>query len=214
MSFKTIKILIADDHPLIREGLQKILKEESDMEVRYEARNTQELLELVQHHNLDVVVMDISMPGRSGLDALRELKQHAPKLPVLVLSMHPEERFAVRAIKLGAAGYLTKETAPQELVKAIRKVVLGGKYITPQVAEKLAIEVGAPAEKAPHEILSEREYQLLRLIASGKSIKKIAKELCLSVNTVYSYRINLLEKMNMKSDIELTQYALRNGLVD
>src|SRR6266849_5609089 len=166
-----IKILIADDHPLVREGLKKILKDESDMEVQFEARNSQEVLEFIEGHDLDAVVMDISMPGKSGLDALKEIRQRFPKLPILFLSMHPEDRFAVRAIRLGAAGYLTKESAPRELVKAIRKVVRGGKYITQTVAEKLALEVEAAPEKPIHETLSDREFQILCLIASGKSVK-------------------------------------------
>ncbi len=209
-----IKILIADDHPLVREGLKKILKDESDMEVQFEARNSQEVLEFIEGHDLDAVVMDISMPGKSGLDALKEIRQRFPKLPILFLSMHPEDRFAVRAIRLGAAGYLTKESAPRELVKAIRKVVRGGKYITQTVAEKLALEVEAATEKPIHETLSDREFQILCLIASGKSVKVIAGELSLSTHTVNTYRARILEKMSMKTNVDLTQYAIRNRLVD
>ena len=209
-----IKILIADDHPLVREGLKKILKEESDMEVQCEARNTQEILQLLQQHSLDAVVMDISMPGKSGLDILGEIKHRFPRLPVLFLSMHPEDRFAVRAIRLGAAGYLTKESAPRELVRAIRKVVQGGKYITQAVAEKLALEVQSPGEKPLHESLSDREFQIMCLIASGRSVKEIASELSLSGHTVNTYRTRVLEKMSMKSNVDLTQYAIRNRLVD
>lgn len=184
------------------------------MEVQCEARNTQEVLQLLQQHLLDAVVMDISMPGKSGLDILGEIKQRFPKLPVLFLSMHPEDRFAVRAIRLGAAGYLTKESAPRELVKAIRKVVQGGKYITQAVAEKLALEVQAPREKPLHESLSDREFQIMCLIASGRSVKEIASELSLSPHTVNTYRTRVLEKMSMKTNVDLTQYAIRNRLVD
>ena len=209
-----IRILIADDHPLVREGLKKTLKEEPDFRVCCEAKDSAGVLSLLKVHVHDVVVMDIAMPGKSGLEALAELKHDYPKLPVLILSMHPEERFAVRAIKSGAAGYMTKEAVPQELVRAIRKVVQGGRYITPSVAEKLAIEVGTSAAQAPHETLSNREFQLFCLIASGKTIKKIAKEMYLSINTVHTYRRRILEKMGMKTNAEMTQYALRNKLVD
>ncbi len=209
-----IRILIADDHPLVREGLKKILKEESDMDVRCEASNSQEVLQHLEQHSLDAVVMDISMPGKSGLDILKDIRQRFPKLPILFLSMHPADRFAVRALRLGAAGYLTKESAPRELVRAIRKVVQGGKYITKKVAEELALDVEAPREKPPHETLSDREFEILRLIASGKSVKDISEELSLSRHTVNTYRARVLEKMNMKSNVDLTQYAIRNGLVD
>ena len=183
-----IKILIADDHPLIREGLKKTLREEHDVEVVCEARNGREVLDLIDKHDLNVIVMDLSMPGINGLEVLSELKKNKSRLPVLILSMHPEERFAIRAFRAGAAGYLTKESAPQELINAIRKVVTGGKYITPSVAEQLAIELENNTNKLPHEILSNRELEVLCMIASDISINDIAEKLCLSVNTVHSYR--------------------------
>jgi DNA-binding NarL/FixJ family response regulator len=206
-----IKILIADDHPLVREGLKKVLIRQPDMKVVCEAGNSQELLLQVQQHDLDVIVMDLAMPGRSGLEVLREVKERFPGIPVLILSMYPEDRFAVRTIRAGAAGYLTKESAPQELVKAIRHVVQGRKYITPTVAERLASD--DPAQKPPHETLSDREMQILCLIASGKTVKEIADELSLSISSIRTYRARILEKMNMRSDNDLTQYALRNQLI-
>jgi DNA-binding NarL/FixJ family response regulator len=209
-----IKILIADDHPLFREGLKKTLSEEADLNVCCEAQDSNELSQKLRVHQHGVVIVDINMPGRSGLEVLKEIRTEYPKLPVLVLSMYPEDRFAVRAIRDGAAGYLTKETVPNQLVKAIREVTNGKKYITPSVAEKLALEIEAPTDKPLHESLSNREYQLLCSIASGKSMKVIAEQLCISVNTVKSYRARLLQKMNLKTNVELTQYALRNKLVD
>lgn len=209
-----IRVLIADDHPLVREGLKKILKGEVDISVVGVAANGAELLSIVQNQNLDVVVMDFSMPGRTGLDVLKELRDHRPKLPVLILSMHPEERFAVRVLKAGAAGYLTKESAPEELVKAIHKVAGGGKYVTPTLAEKLACDVGKNPDNPPHETLSDREYQIMCMIASGTSVKEISEELSLSINTINTYRARILEKMDMKTNIDLTHYALRNGLID
>lgn len=184
------------------------------MDVQCEAKNSQEVLQLLDQHSLDAVVMDISMPGKSGLEILKDIKQRFPKLPILFLSMHPADRFAVRALRLGAAGYLTKESAPRELVKAIRKVVQGGKYITQKVAEELALEVETPREKPLHDTLSDREFEIMCLIASGKTVKDISKELSLSRHTVNTYRTRVLEKMNMKTNVDLTQYAIRNHLVD
>jgi two-component system invasion response regulator UvrY len=209
-----IKILIADDHPLVREGLKKTLKAETGMSVVCEAGNAHELLLQLQKHEVDVVVMDLSMPGNSGLDVLKEIKERFPKLPVLILSMHPEDRFAVRSIRAGAAGYLTKESAPQELVKAIERVAQGGKYITVTVAERLAFDIGTAPKTALHDALSDREFQIFRLIASGKSIKEIAEELFLSESSIRTYRNRILEKMDLHSDVELAQYAVRNRLVE
>ncbi len=207
-----IRILIADDHAVVRRGLRQTVAEEADLAVVGEAANGPELLGLVRKQPCDVVVLDISMPGRSGLDVLKDIKQEHPKLPLLVLSMHPEDQYAVRALKMGAAGYLTKETAPEELVAAIRKVISGGRYVSPSLAERLAIGLTTDVER-PHESLSEREYQVLCLIGSGKSVSEIATELSLSVKTVSTYRARILEKMNMKNNAELTHYAIRNGLV-
>jgi len=209
-----IKILIADDHPIVREGLKQILAEEPDMGIFGEAQNSQEVLEVVQKQNWDVVVLDITMPGRGGIDVLKELKDRYPKLPVLMLSMHPEDQYAVRALRLGAAGYIVKGSAPEELVKAIRKILGGGKYITSTLAEKLAFYLEMETEKALHENLSDREYQVMVLIASGKRLSEIAEDFSLSIKTISTYRGRILEKMKMKSNVELTQYVIRNNLVE
>ena len=179
-----------------------------------EAINGQEVLDKVRAEAWDVVILDISMPDCSGLDILKQLKSERPKLPVLVLSMHSEDQYAVRALKAGASGYLTKDSAPDELVKAIRKVVSGGRYVGSCLAERLAFEIGADSSKLPHETLSDREFQVLRLIASGKSVTEIAAELYLSSKTVSTYRVRLLQKMNLKTNAELMHYAMQNRLVD
>ncbi|MBI5652267.1 MAG: response regulator transcription factor [Chloroflexi bacterium] len=208
------KILIADDHALVREGLKKILKSETDMLVAGEAQNAAEVLEHVKTAPPDIVLLDISMPGMSGLDVLKELKQLYPRLPVLILSMHPEDRFAIRALKAGAAGYITKESAVGALVDAIRKIAAGGKYVSPALAERLAVEVEQDTAKPLHENLSDREYQVMRLIASGKKVSEIAPELHLSISTVNTYRARVLEKMKLQSNVELTRYAMENKLID
>jgi two-component system invasion response regulator UvrY len=208
-----IRVLIADDHPVVRRGLRRILEDEAGMEVTGEAENAQETLNLASDKECDVLVLDIEMPGRSGLDVLKELKKRQPKLPVLVLSIHPEEQFAVRVLRAGAVGYLTKESAPEELIKAIRAVQGGGKYISASVAEELANELERPAGKAPHETLSDREFEVLQMIASGKSVSQIAKELSFSVKTISTYRARILAKMGMKTNAELTHYAIENKLV-
>ena len=209
-----VRILIADDHALIREGLKKILKAAQDISVVSEAQNAREVMEEVKKQELDVVILDISLPGKSGLELLKDLKQDYPALPILILSMHPEDRFAVRALKAGAAGYVTKESAVEELVKAIRKVVHGRKYVSPALAEKLAFDLETDTGKPPHENLSDREYQVMCLIAVGKSVREIAGELFLSISTVNTYRGRILEKMNMKTDAELIRYAVQNQLID
>lgn len=208
-----IRILVADDHAIVRRGLRQIVADESDMEVVGEAQTTQEILDLARQEEWDVIVLNISMPGRGGFEALKALKQTHSKRPVLVLSMYPEDQFAVRAFRAGAAGYMIKESAPEELVQAIRKVVRGGKYVSPSLAEKLAAELGEDAERPPHEALSEREYHVLRLLASGKTVTQIAAEMSLSVKTISTYRARLLEKMRMKTNAEVTRYAIENRLV-
>jgi two-component system invasion response regulator UvrY len=208
-----IRILIADDHTVVRRGVKEIVSEEPDMVVAGEAHTAQEVLELVRTQQWDVVVLDISMPGRSGLDVLKELKQERPHLPVLVLSMHPEDQYAVRVLKMGAAGYLTKGSTSEELVKAIRKVVTRGRYVSPSLAEKLAVDLASNDERPPQETLSTREYQVLCLIGSGKGVTEIAAELSLSVKTISMYRARILEKMNMKNNAELIFYAIQNRLV-
>lgn len=183
------------------------------MEVAGEAQNAQQVLDLANRKECDVLVLDIELPGRSGLDALKELKKSLPKLPVLVLSIHPVEQFAVRVLRAGAVGYLTKESAPEELVRAIRTVRAGGKYITSSVADQLASEIRRPTEKAPHDTLSDREFKVLRMIASGKTVSQIAKDLSFSVKTISTYRARILAKMGMKTNAELTHYAIENKLV-
>lgn len=210
-----IKVLIADDHAVVRSGLKQIL-DETDGEIRVEgeATNGREVLEKVQARDWDVLVLDITMPGRSGLDILKDIRQFKPGLPVLILSMHAEEQFATRMLKAGASGYLNKESAPEELVKAIRKVYGGGKYVSAAQAERMVMELTGDPTKQPHELLSDREYEILCLIASGKTATQIAKELCLSVKTVSTYRSRILEKMNLSTNAQLTHYAIKNGLVN
>jgi DNA-binding NarL/FixJ family response regulator len=207
------RILITDDHATMRVGIKQILKEKFRGVTFGEAANVVEALRHLDEHRWDLLILDISMPGRDGLDALREIKQKHPSLPVLMFSVHPEEQFAVRAFKLGAAGYLPKERTPEELPLAVRKILAGGTYVTPSAAERLAGQLGARANLLPHESLSEREFQVLRLIATGLSGKHIATELGLSQKTVSTYRARLLEKMNLATTADLIQYAIRHQLV-
>lgn len=208
------KILIADDHAVVRKGLKQILTETLDMVAAGEASTGQGVLDMLRENEYDVVILDISMPGRSGLDIMKDLKNKKSSIPVLVLSIHPEEQYAVRALKAGASGYLTKESAPDELVVAIRKVAQGGKYVTTSLAEKLAFDLGKANEKPLHETLSDREFQVMCMIGSGKTVKEIAEELCLSIKTISTYRSRILEKTKMKNNAEITRYAIKNGLVD
>ena len=208
------RILIVDDHSVVRRGLKQILVDEFKKAEFGEASNAGEALERVRKEAWDAVVLDITMPGRSGLEALKEIKEAKPKLPVLVLSMHPEGQFAVRVLKRGASGYMTKESAPEELVGAIKKVLAGGRYVSPSLAEKLATYLSADGQKPPQEKLSDREFQVLRLIASGKIVSEIAKELSLSVKTISTYRARILEKMGMKNNAELMHYAMQHQLVE
>ena len=209
-----LRILIADDHAIVRQGLKQIVTETRDMIVAGEASNGQELLSKIKEDDYDVVVLDITMPKRNGMDVLRQLRAERPRLPVLMLSMHPEEQYALRALKAGASGYLTKESAPDELVVAVRKVAGGGKYISSSLAEKLAFELEAGRGQALHETLSDREYQVLCLIATGKTVTEIGRQLALSEKTISTYRSRILEKMKMKNNAELTYYAIKNQLVD
>ncbi len=209
-----ITILVVDDHPVVRRGVRQILAEDPDLVVGGEARDGQEARHLVRARDWDVVLLDLSLPDQSGLEVLKDLRKQYPRLPVLVLSMHSEEQFAVRALKAGAAGYLTKESAPQDLVEAIHKVVNGGKHVSATLAERLAADLGSATDLPPHERLSDREYQVLRLIASGKTVGQIASQLSLSVKTISTYRSRILEKMHMKTNAELTHYALRNRVVE
>jgi DNA-binding NarL/FixJ family response regulator len=209
-----MRVLIADDHAVVRRGLVELLADEYPNLSVGEARDAGEVLKLAHEQEWDIIILDISMPGRSGLEVLKELKGERPKLPVLVLSSHPEEQYAIRVLKAGAAGYMSKEAAPESLIEGIRKVIGGGRYVSPGVAELLATSLGIDQERLPHENLSDREYEVLRLIGSGKTVGEIAGELSLSVKTISTYRARILEKMGMKTNAELTHYALKHGLVD
>ena len=214
MAVEKIKILIADDHAIVREGLKQIVAEEKDILVAGEAENASSLMELLAREKWSLVVLDINMPGKSGLEALKDIKLQYPDLPVLILSMFSEDQYGLRAIKAGASGYLKKVSAPTELVVAIKKIVSGGKYINQSLAEKLAEKFDETGKASLHEKLSDREYQIMCNIALGKSAEEIAQELSLSINTVYTYRNRILEKMSMKSNVELTQYVFSNKLVE
>jgi len=206
-------ILIADDHTIIRKGLKQILSDEFPSAVIEEAEDGESVLQKVIAGGWDVIICDLNMPGRSGLEVVHEIKKHFPALPVLILSMHTEEQYAIRSLKAGASGYLNKSQAPQELVTAIQLVLQGRKYITAATAEKLAIEMLDNSGKQPHELLSDREFDVLKLIASGKAVSEIAEILCLGITTISTYRARVLAKMNMKTNSELTRYALENKLV-
>ena len=209
-----IRILIADDHAILRRGLKEILVRELEGAVCGEAEDARQVLAQVQSEEWDAVILDITMQGRSGVDALRDLKALRPKLPVLVLSMHPEDQYGRRVLKAGASGYMNKESAPEELIKALRKVLAGGRYVSPVLAERLALDLSQDAERPAHEVLSDREFEVLRMIASGRTVSQIAEELHLGVPTVSTYRARILQKMNMTTTAELMHYALRNHLVD
>lgn len=208
-----IRILIVDDHKMFREGLKQILVKHSDMRVIDEAGNGQEALEKILRLKLDVVLLDITLPGKSGPDLLSEIKKNKPELAVLVLSMHPEDQYAVRMMKAGALGYVTKESAPEELITAIRKVSTGGRYISTKLAEEMAVALDSNTPKLPHQLLSNREFQVMRMLASGKSLKEIADELFISEKTVTTYRARVLEKMHLHNNVELTLYAIEHKLL-
>ncbi len=209
-----IKVIIVDDHSVVRKGLRQIIEETNDIVVADEASSGYELLERIREKNYDVVLLDISMPGKDGLDTLKEIRNFKPDIKVLMFTVYPEEQYAVRVLKAGAYGYINKESEPDEIIGAIRKVSQGRKYVSPELAELLAANIGSSAEAAKHEILSDREFQVMCMIASGKTVREIAEELALSINTISTYRIRILEKMNMKSNAELTHYAIRNNLVE
>lgn len=209
-----IKVVVIDDHAVVREGLKRIISENPGMTVSGEAGDGFEALNVIRKESCDVVLLDISMPNKNGLDILKQLHVELPRLPVLVLSMHSEEQYAVRVLRAGAAGYLTKESAPAKLVEAIRKVVRGGRYVSPTLAEKLVFNLDLPTDRPLHEILSDREYQVMCMIASGKTVSEIASELNLSVKTISTYRVRVLDKLKMKNNSEMTRYAIKEGLVD
>lgn len=208
-----IRVLVVDDHPVVRKGLTMVLAEEPEIQEVGEADSAAGMLAMLGASSWDVVVLDISLPDRSGLEILRDIKAMRPELPVLILSMHPEDLYAPRVLKAGAAGYVSKDSAAEELVSAVKKVVGGGKYVSPSLAERLAEIIDDDYRGAPHERLSDREFQVMRMLAQGKRLKDIADELCLSVKTVSTYRARVLEKMGMESNAELTYYALKNGLI-
>jgi len=214
MSRTRLRVLIADDHAIVRQGLRQILSDTPDLEVAGEADNGVAAIQLARSRAWDVMLMDVSMPDRNGIEALKMIRKEFPRLPVLILSMYPEDQYAIRALKAGAAGYLTKQSAPEQLVHAIRQVASGKKYVSATVALELADAITEDSERAPHERLSDREFQTLRLIASGKTLTQISTELNLSVKTVSVYRARLLEKMKLKNNAELTHYGLKHGLVD
>ncbi len=209
-----IRILIADDHTVVRKGLKQILLEGFPTAEIEEAVDADELFKKVLKGEWDVIISDLSMPGRSGMESLQQIKQLYPKLPVLILSVHSEDHYALRVLKAGAAGYLTKDSAPDELVKAVRRVLTGKKFITAAVAEKLASSIDQDSEKMSHEHLSDREFEVLKLLATGKSVSDIAGQLSLSVTTVSTYRARILAKMNMKTNADLILYAVENKLID
>lgn len=209
-----IKLIIADDHPIVREGLKQIIADSPHFTVSDEAGDGPELLDKVRKEDFDVIILDLKMPGMDGLDVLKQLKVEKPRIPVIILTVHPEAQYALRILRAGASGYLTKESVSAELITAIRKVHRGGKYISPGLAEKIAFALDTDSEKMLHETLSDREYQVMYMIASGKTVTEIAEEINLSVKTISTYRARILEKMNMKTNAELTRYAFQNSLID
>ena len=209
-----IRIVVADDHTIVREGLKQVLSAASELAVVGEAQNGHEVLQRVRELEFEVLLLDMSMPGKSGIELIKQVREEKPKLRILVLSMHQERQYAVRAIKAGAAGYLTKESASAQLVSAIRKVAGGGAYITGEVAEQLALGAMPQTDGPPHRALSDREFQVFRLLVSGKSVSDIAEELSLSVKTVSTHKARLMRKMNLRNQTELIRYAMRHRLID
>jgi DNA-binding NarL/FixJ family response regulator len=209
-----IRVVIADDHAIVRQGLRQILSAHGDFEVVGEAANHGEVMQLLRREACDVLLLDIAMPGKNGIDTLKQLRLEKPKLPVLVLSMYPEDQYAFRALKAGASGYLTKMTAADQLVDAIRTITRGRKYITPELAQSLAESFDRDTEIEPHSLLSDREFQTLKLIASGKPLAQIGAELALSPKTVSVYRARLLAKLGLHTNADLTRYAIEHGLLE
>jgi len=209
-----IRVLLADDHTIVRAGLKEILADTGDITVAAEATNGQEVMARIRAQDYDVAVLDMSMPGRSGIELIKQVKDEKPKLRILVLTMHSEEQYAVRALKAGASGYLTKDSAAEQLVAAIRKIAAGGAYFSLETAERLVLEAAPRAEAAPHTLLSDREFQVLQLIAGGQSVGGIAKRLALSVKTVSTHKTRILQKMGLANQAELIRYALEHKLLD
>jgi two-component system invasion response regulator UvrY len=210
----TIRVIVADDHPILRAGMVSVLNASSDLRVVAEAGNGAEVLRSIRDVQFDVLLLDVSMPGKSGLDLLRQIRKDNPRMPILMVSSFPEDQYALRSIKAGASGYITKMSAPADLVSAVRTIASGRKFITPGLAELLADHVERPDSATPHEGLSDREFQTLKMIAAGHSLTEIADVLCISVKTVSVYRSRVLEKMRMKSNVELTRYVVEHGLTD
>lgn len=209
-----IKVLLADDHTIVRAGLKELLSETGDITVSGEANDGTEALARIRESDYDVAVLDMSMPGRSGIELIRQVKRERPRLSILVLSMHSEEQYAVRALKAGASGYLTKESAADQLVAAIRRIAAGGAFVTPETAQRLALDVSTAGAAAPHTLLSDREFQVLRLIADGKSVSEIAKQLTLSVKTISTHKTRIMRKMRLANQAELIRYAIEHELLD
>ena len=211
-STQSLRVLIADDHAVVRQGLNHILSKTTDLLVVAEAETGLEVIEKTQAMDVDVLVMDVEMPEKNGLEVLSELKISHPKLPVVILSIYAEDQFGIRFLKAGASGYLTKTSAPDQLVEAIRRVAKGGKYVSPNLAERMVLDLGKDSEQLPHEYLSDREFQVFHMIALGKPLKEIAAELSISTTTVSTHRARLLDKMNMETNADLVRYASQNGL--
>ena len=209
-----MQILIADDHAIVRRGLKQILDEEPGLAIVSEAENGQEVLEMSRHRTWDLVILDINLPGRNGLDILNELHYAYPKLPVLILSMYPEDQYALRVIHAGASGYLNKQSAPEELIKAIKKILSGGKYYSDSIIDQLVSKPETRQEKPVHDLLSDREFQVMVMMASGKTLSEIGENLALSIKTVSTYRKRILTKLNLKNNAELIHFALKNNLVE
>jgi DNA-binding NarL/FixJ family response regulator len=209
-----IRVLLADDHTIVRAGLREILAGTGDITVEGEAGSGQEVLANIREHDYDVVVLDMSMPGRSGIELIKQVKREKPKLRILVLSMHEEQQYAVRALKAGASGYLTKDGAADQLVAAIRRIASGGAYVTPETAERLALDFNRVSDALPHTLLSDREFQVFQLIVGGRTVTEIAKHLALSVKTVSTHKTHVMEKMGLANQAELVRYAVRHKLVD
>lgn len=208
-----IRIMIVDDHPILRAGLKTLLSEHPDMTVTGEAGSGLEAVKMVQEGDYDIVLLDITMPDMNGVDTLKQLQRHRPTLPVLMLSMHPEEQYAINLLRSGASGYVPKEGAPEQLVTAIQTVMQGRRYVSPSVAELLAADLGGDTNKSPHTTLSEREFQIFCRLAAGQSVSEIGSDLHLSVKTISTYRSRILGKMNMKNNADLTYYAIKNGII-
>lgn len=209
-----IRVMVADDHAVVRKGLVQILSDTEDIRVIGEAASAAEIVGLLQREPCDVLLLDVSMPGKGGIEALKVIREEFPQVRTLILSMYPEDQFGIRALKAGASGYLTKQAAPERLIEAVQKIAMGKRYITPELAELLALNMGPENDVPPHQLLSDREFQVLRLIASGKTLSEIAAQLALSPKTVSVYRARLLEKMRLANNAELTHYAIKHGLVE